>query len=319
MGCLIQRIAIVATFAREKEKENLMALTNVTVNFTGLCAFVRHTVQSRLKVVLVDAINHDHLPVLLIPEVNFNVGSVRQPDFTFLAPDNVVPRVNNKRVTVHAFVLEKFDLEFLPPAPSAFAAFSGVSGCPNNTNNTNFDFITKMLTVGAGTIKNSALGANPPGVISRFLLLGTNLSTTSFRGSANGINAIGQWQFRNSGGTAVGNPRACAETCAVSFSINPPANWGIRVTQFTGGSDVIVLTANSSSQISLWVANVPLRNLLTGAFQILTPEAHFAHFYQIATTNPGHLPHFHSACPQGSGGLNGPKCPPTEFDPNALV
>jgi len=296
----------------------------VKVLFTGLCAFVpQKSIYNKygdneqlIQVIMPDAtMTYDHRPVLLVPAYNCIFSA--QPSF----PLTTAPDYYATGKPVNAFFLKEVDLAFFGQnVPVQFEKVDTVLStqlCPTQSD-TSFDWISKMGTVGAGEIDSRVLESYPPAsVLARFRLTGGTLATYSFL-SYSGTNErdkVGKWQFLR-GSRVAGQARAIAEVSALEFYVEPNGNdWGLEFKFWGSGKKSLLL---KEEDVTLWVVNVPLPNLLGyGIGAVESPQLHFEHFYELAMTSTGYLPWLVGDC--GAGGLTGPKCPTVLFDPNAKV
>lgn len=299
-----------------------MSTFEVELRFTGLCGFVKHPTDSRMRVLLVNELDGSHVPheaVLLVDKANLQRPSPPlQPNFKFI--DDF-----DRNATLHAFRLRGVDLAFPPDSVSPgfdFRPARTQPQCPITTDEHSFGWIARMDTVGAGYLKDEVFGTSSGALIlARMLLTGGHFTTVGFRAAKIGSDLFRvRWQFKDQQGTTVGSPQAIAEEVSLHFSVSDTSgSWGLDFTKFGGETDRLLLDPYAGL-VRLWLVNMPLLNIL-GAVSgnPLEDDTHFLSYYRLSSAGqyiPSALP---PHCSIGAGGLTGPKCPPVLFNDHGLA
>lgn len=318
-------------------------MPNFVLKFTGLCGLVPKTSQwnafrNEAYVLLVDARgsrgglrDEPHQPVLVFQFARHISGAnLRLPDVVF---DN--PRTG-----------EKMGLCYLKDQQIRIGAASdslrivengGGSGCHNphvSGHRESFSWIAPMANIspGAGRVHRDCLAGLIDGiplpslkseVIARVILTEGTLKTNRLA-SDTGTQVV-RWEFRPDAGG--GHKQALAEEVQLELPIGGDYI-SISATRLRGGgADPFPLVLSSAGNVTAFVANMPLDDILGvripgTAVNHRDPDYDFVSLYSLCERVPTDKPvPFPEARCQGSGGptASNPQCPPARFDPLVLV
>jgi hypothetical protein len=299
------------------------------VRFTGLCAFVPAPDLSRMRVVLANARDHahhgmpEHHAVLVVHKRHCEGDMGREVDFEFKGNENFL------RQDCYGFILDGEDITISPTPSGSLVLAPGPDAslvCPTATPD-GFYWILRMEEAGNhafGDMRSEYLKLCERSlVLARVKLTTGRLRTSDF--SLKPSLKAAKWQFYEPGSPPRdprGRPRAIAEQIewVVDFRGESTAV-DIKFDRFHAEPIVLTLAPKLDAELSeyvirAWIVNMPLVDIISSHGHSLTPDLHFAHFYDLSM--PGtHVPHPVSGeCPAGTGNLSNPRCPPALFNAN---
>jgi hypothetical protein len=279
------------------------------VNFTGLCLFVPHPSDKRMRVLLVDATDphNDDAPAPGHPHEHGHNGDDprrHEPHFPVLVydvRDLAVPREDRtfpQGDTFGRMDLRGFDLEIVGAREDALSLRNGNIGkCPTNASARDASWLANIGTVGQrnGAVDPRCLDPTKvsPAVATRMRLTDGKFSTR-FLAANNGRRPV-QYQFGPENvpenGRLLGKPQAIAEVMELELKI-PGDKVTLEAKSFrvAGKTDRIVLKPQlPTADVRIFVKNMPIPDIegTRPADPVGTPnqrrsvDFHFAHFDRL--------------------------------------
>jgi len=304
------------------------------LRFSGLCAFVPNAAPNptAVRVLLVDAKTphsggHDeaHVPYLVFRDADWVAGNnLRRPVDWF--HDGNDPR----RTLFAACDLSDQDLSIdvnNPPLSVPDGAIG--TGCPNAANRDYFSWVGPIgkMSPGSGGIDPASLGSFPlPTTIAARIRL-TVGTLTSFEFARDTSTEVVKWEFKPvSGGPTSPQQQALAEEVQLEIPItgNYVEFTAVQNIHTRNPSPLPAMRLAVSGPVVAWIKNMPRPDIVGRPIPTVPglrdPDYHFDHFYDLTPAGGANIPFpLSGRCPDLplQPAVGNPRCPPTQFDPNA--